>query len=82
MAFSTTRLADPKGRGDRPIGSSPGTRLRLQQLRQLRHVGRDPPRLVAGVQLGGNVCLTPKAVIDQSGRDVRFVPKSRHVFIG
>jgi hypothetical protein len=24
-----------------------------QQLRELRHIGRDPPRLVAGEQLGG-----------------------------
>jgi hypothetical protein len=45
----------------------------------IRHTGglnsqRKPPRLVAGGQLGRNVCFTPKADIVQHGGNVRFVP--------
>jgi len=46
-------LSRSKGRADGAIGSSRGTRLRLQQPWPLRHVGRDPPRLVEVKSTGG-----------------------------
>jgi hypothetical protein len=47
-------------------GVAGSTRLRIvlsQQLRQLPHVRRNPPRLVFGEQLGGG--LSPRLVLER-----------------